>query len=145
MKDLKDIIVEKLIINKNTKITKFGNKEYLISTENWPRSRVAIIVDIIKNYKKKNRKSFSDDQLKFINKLQYSLDYYWQMHSNIGDDLIALINGEYPEFKNLKVIYDAIIWTLDSDNSCTIPRRKKLENILKELKPYEDEIKELEY
>lgn len=147
MKYINQFINEKLIINKETKIDKLENKEYIISAKNWIRSRVAIIIDIIKNYKNKNRKSFSKNQIKFMNDLSIKLKTYWTSHQDVENDpeLIKLLNGEAPEHKNLKLIYDALIWTLDNDDSCTGPRRKKLENILNELKPYEEEIKELEY
>ena len=147
MKYINQFINEKLIINKETKINTVENKEYIISTKNWIRSRIAIIIDIIKNYKNKNRKSFSKDQIKFMNDLSIKLEMYWSSHQDVENDpeLIKLLNGEAPEHKNLKLIYDAIIWTLNNDNSCTVPRRKKLENILKELEPYEEEIKELKY
>ena len=137
MIQISSFIIEKLYIN----------KDYIISTKGWLRSTVAIVIDAIKLFKNNNRKSLSSDQLKFINKIYLDLQTYWDYNLNVENDpkLIKLLNGESPDFKNLKVIYDAVTWTLNNDKKCTIPKRKKLKKILKEIKPWEHEIEDLEY
>ena len=137
MIQISSFIIEKLYIN----------KDYIISTKGWLRSTVAIVIDAIKLFKNNNRKSLSSDQLKFINKIYLELQTYWDYNLNVENDpkLIKLLNGESPDFKNLKVIYDAVTWTLNNDKKCTIPKRKKLKKILKEIKPWEHEIEDLEY
>ena len=147
MKQITNFLKEGLRINKNTNVDNILNKDYIVALEKWPRSRVAIIIDILKNYVKMNKKDLDKDQIKFANNLRYELEFYWKDNLNVANDpkLIKLINGESPEFKNLKCIYDAICWTLEKDDTCTKPRRHKLELIIDEIGKYEDQIQQLEW
>ena len=146
MKNLKDIVLEKLKINKETGIhtDDISSKNYLISTESWPQSRVGIIIDILKRYVNANRKSLTKDQFRFANDLRFALKHYKET-SNDHNILTKLINGEPPKFENLKCIYDAIRWTLDEDDTCPKPRRHKLELAIKDLDPYIDQVNTLEW
>ena len=123
------------------------DKDYVISTKGWLRSTVANVIYAIKVFKNNNRKLFSSTQYKWINKIYLDLQTYWETNQNVENDpvLIKLLNGESPDFKNLKLIYDAITWTLDNDKKCTIPRQTKLKKILREVKPWEYEVQKLEY
>ena len=137
MLHISNFIIEKLNID----------KDYVISTQGWLRSTLANVIYAIKVFKNNNRKSFSSTQYKWINKIYLDLQTYWETNQNVENDpvLIKLLNGEAPDFKNLKLVYDAITWTLDNDEKCTIPRQTKLKKILREIKPWEYEIKKLEY
>ena len=148
MKLISNFITEKLIINKDSEVNGILDTNYIINVNNWPRSRVAILVDVLKGYVKSKRKELTKDQIKFSNDLRWELNTYWETHINVKNndpDLIRLTNGEAPDFKNLKCLYDAIQWSINEDPKCSKPRKHKLELILKELERYEDKIQKLNW
>ena len=56
-----------------------------------------------------------------MNDLIIKLETYFDTHMKVEKDpvLIKLLNGDSQEFNNIKLIYDAIIWTLENNSSCT--------------------------
>lgn len=148
MKNLKDIISEKLIINKNTKINKYEFKSQItnnpeefkdvnriIDSWDWKKSRIYILIEYAKEciqlLNNKEDIDFVKSWLDRANKA-YKNNYVNGFKSNSeGKEFEWLCNGKKYTFGNAKFTYDLLQYAL-TKNDLTTPRKQKIEKILKE-------------
>lgn len=147
MKSLKDIILEKLVINKNTKVDtykfkshitdnpeEFKDNNWIIDSYDWKKNRISILIEYAKEclqlLDNKEDIDFVKSWLDRANKA-YKNNYSNSFNNNSeGKEFQWLCNGEKYTFGNAKFTYDLLQYAL-SKNDLTIPRKQKIEKILK--------------
>lgn len=150
MKQLKDIIIEKLKLDKDFKISEFKFKShitnnpiefkdnnYIIDSGDFKPMRFAILLEYANEIIKENLLENSED-IKFVKewikicKKAYKENYVNGFNTNSKwSEFTWLCNGEKPTFGNAKFTYDLLQYALTKDN-ITKPRKQKVEKMIRE-------------
>jgi hypothetical protein len=152
MKDLKQIIQEKLKITKDSKINnyddilvshttnnphKFENVNWIVSSGTFKPMRFNILIEyadeILKSDLLKNKKDidFCKEWLQRAKKAYRNNKVSGLGWNSEQAEFTWLCNGEEPTFGNAKFTYDLIQYGLSQDD-ITTPRKKRLEKMIRD-------------
>lgn len=140
MKNLKSILFEKLVINKNIGNVQKNNLTFpnsennkgTIENRNWildadfPDGHFTFFKDYIKEILKTC--VLTNSQKEFLEEF---LDDIKDLKNKPLARAMQVMNGQKPHFQRAKCIYDICMWALKNPN-ITVPRKNKLNKILRE-------------
>ena len=147
MKNLKEIIFERLHITKNSKITKecqfksevdrqypntYKGMNFVINSQDWPYGHFTFTMDYVKEVLE--TWDLNEDEREFVQNIYNEfkkLKKYGFQYCNYKTKTL-LINGEAPEFHRAKFFYDMFNWVLNT-KKLTIPRKQKIDKIMNNL------------